>query len=79
MSKNSATIYAPLEDIDNLRNEMLDAGVRNYQITIFGGAVHGFTDPDAADLHLEGVEYDALSNDLSWNGTVVLLQHVFGG
>jgi dienelactone hydrolase len=70
--------YAPLEDVDNLRKEMLDAAVTNYQITIFGGAVHGFTDPDAADLHLEGVEYDALSNDLSWNGTLVLLQHVFG-
>ncbi|MEO8695658.1 MAG: dienelactone hydrolase family protein [Acidimicrobiales bacterium] len=70
--------YAPPEDVDNLRMEMRDAGVRDYQITIFGGAVHGFTDPDAADLHLEGVEYDALSNDLSWNGTLVLLQHVFG-
>jgi dienelactone hydrolase len=70
--------YAPLEDVDNLRQEMFDAGVTNCQITIFGGAVHGFTDPDAADLHLDGVEYDALSNDLSWNGTIVLLQHVFG-
>ena len=70
--------YAPLEDVDNLRQEMLDAGVKDFQITIFGGAVHGFTDPDAAALHLEGVRYDALSNDLSWSGTLVLLQHVFG-
>jgi len=70
--------YAPLEDVDGLRKEMIDAGVTNYQITVFGGARHGFTDPDAARLHLEGVEYDALSNDLSWNGTIVLLQHVFG-
>ena len=70
--------YAPLEDVDNLRKEMLDARVGNYQITIFGAAAHGFTDPDAADLHLEGVEYDALSNDLSWSGTLVLLQHVLG-
>ncbi len=70
--------YAPLEDVDNLRKEMLDAGVTNYQITTFGGAVHGFTDPDAADLDLEGVAYDALSSDLSWNGTLVLLQHILG-
>jgi dienelactone hydrolase len=70
--------YAPLEDVDNLHKEMLDAGVRNYQITIFGAAVHGFTDPDSAVLHLDGVRYDAISNDLSWSGTLVLLQHVFG-
>jgi dienelactone hydrolase len=70
--------YAPLEDVDNLRKEMQDAGVANYQITVFGHAAHGFTDPDAARLQLEGVSYDALSNDLSWSGTLVLLQHVFG-
>ena len=52
--------------------------VANYQIAVFGGAVHGFTDPDAADLQLEGVAYDALSNELSWNDTLVLLRHHFG-
>ena len=70
--------YAPLDDVDDLRAEMLAAEVRNFQITVFGAAVHGFTDPDAARLQLDGVLYDALSNDLSWNGTLVLLEHVFG-
>jgi len=70
--------YAPLEDVDRLRSELRDAGVANYQITVFGAAVHGFTDPDAADLQLEGVAYDALSNELSWNDTLVLLRHHFG-
>jgi dienelactone hydrolase len=70
--------YAPLDDVDALRAEMQDAGVANFQITIFGAAGHGFTDPDAVRLQLEGVAYDALSNDLSWNGTLVLFQHVFG-
>lgn len=70
--------YSPVEEVDAFRMEMVDAGVRNFQITTFGAAVHGFTDPDAAVLEREGIAYDALSNDLSWNGTVVLLQHVFG-
>jgi dienelactone hydrolase len=69
--------YAPLADVDALRQELLDAEVEQYQVTVFGGAGHGFTDPEAGDLHLEGVTYDALSNDLSWNGTLVLLEHVF--
>ena len=70
--------YAPLDDVDALRREMVDAAVTDYQITVFGGAAHGFTDPDAASLQLEGVEYHDLSNDLSWSGTLVLLRHVFG-
>ncbi|HLM17271.1 MAG TPA: dienelactone hydrolase family protein [Acidimicrobiia bacterium] len=69
--------YAPLMDIDALRKEMLDADVEQYQVTVFGGAGHGFTDPEAGNLELDGVAYDELSNDLSWNGTVVLLDHVF--
>jgi len=70
--------YASLEDVDALHREMRDAEVRDYQITIFGAAGHGFTDPESEVLQLEGVRYDALSNDLSWNGTLVLLQYLFG-
>jgi len=69
--------YAPLDDVDNLRKELIAAEARTYQITVFGDAAHGFTDPQAARLELEGVEFDALSNDLSWTGTLVLLEHVF--
>lgn len=69
--------YAPLAEVDAFRAEMAGAGAK-YQITIFGAAAHGFTDPDAADLGLEGVFFDQLSNDVSWNGTLVLLRHVFG-
>jgi dienelactone hydrolase len=70
--------YAPLEDVDNLRQEMLDAEAKNFQITVFGAAGHGFTDPEAGNLQLDGVYYDALSNDLAWTGTLALLEHVFG-
>ena len=69
--------FAPLADVDDFRREMIDAGVRDYQITLFGGAKHGFTDPEAAQLGLEGVEFDALSCDLSWSGTLELLNHLF--
>jgi dienelactone hydrolase len=70
--------FAPPEDVEDLRREMTDARVANFQITIFGAAVHGFTDPEAETLNLDGVRYDALANDLSWNGTLVLLEHLFG-
>lgn len=68
--------YAPLADVDALRDEMQRAGAK-YQVTIFGTAGHGFTDPDAARLGLDGVAYDELADALSWNGTLTLLRHVF--
>jgi dienelactone hydrolase len=70
--------YAPHEDVEALRQEMLDAGTRQFQVTIFGAADHGFTDPDAAVLNLEGVRYDELSSSLSWASTLALLAHVLG-
>jgi dienelactone hydrolase len=73
----AADPYAPLADVDALRDEMQRAGAR-YQVTIFGDVGHGFTDPDSARLQLEGVAYDELANDLSWNGTLVLLRHILG-
>ncbi len=69
--------YAPLADVDALRAEMQHANAK-FQVTVFGTAGHGFTDPDAARLGLDGVHYDELANELSWTGTLVLLQHVFG-
>jgi dienelactone hydrolase len=68
--------YAPLNQVDALRQELVDAEVKNYQITVFGHAAHGFTDPDAADLNLDGVEYNDLANEISWSGTLILLHHL---
>lgn len=65
--------YVPLEDIDGFRKEMGDAGVA-HQVTIFSEAQHAFTDPDAASHAREGIAYDALSEEISWAGTVALLK-----
>ena len=69
--------YAPPDDVVALRQEMVDAAVARYDITVFGGVGHGFTDPEAGVLGLDGVAYDPLARDLAWNGTLVLLDHVF--
>lgn len=69
--------WAPPEEVDGFHREMLDAGYRDYQLTVFGAADHGFTDPEAAAMNREGVVYHDLSNHLSWRGTIALLEHVF--
>lgn len=69
--------FAPMADIDALRQELIDAGAR-YQITVFGEAAHSFTDPDAAVMGMEGIRYDRMAHEMSWAGTLTLLELVLG-
>lgn len=69
--------WAPQNDVDGFRSEMQAAGHRHYQITSFGAADHGFTDPGAAERNIAGVTYHELSTVQAWAGTVSLLEHVF--
>lgn len=65
--------YATLDEIEELRRELTAAGAR-YQITIFGEAAHSFTDPDAANMGMEGIRYDQMAHRMSWAGTLTLLE-----
>jgi len=67
--------WAPHEDVEALRRELLDAGTREFTITLFGAADHGFTDPEASVLNLEGVRYHELSSNLAWTTTVAMFEH----
>jgi dienelactone hydrolase len=69
--------FAPMHEIDELRQEMIDAGAR-YQITVFGEAAHSFTDPDAASMGMEGIRYDQMADRMSWTGTLALLEQTIG-
>jgi len=69
--------YVPPDDVDALSRELVEAEVERYAVTVFGGVGHGFTDPEAGELQLDGVAYDPIANDVSWNGTLTLLTHVF--
>ena len=69
--------WAPDADVEAFRKEMIDAGHRDYQITLFGAADHGFTDKYAHEQQLEGLSYHELSSDISWTGALTMLEHVF--
>lgn len=70
--------FAPMEAITALRIEMESAGA-SYQLTVFGDAEHGFTDPHAAGHAMPGISYNALADKTSWAGTLALLEHVLAG
>ena len=62
----------PPAQVTNFQEEMTRAGV-DFQILVLGGAVHGFTNPDADALKLPGVAYNTKADKRSW----AAMQHLF--
>jgi dienelactone hydrolase len=53
------------KDQDALRKEMTDAHVK-WEMVLYGGVVHSFTQKDAGNDPSEGVAYDAYADTQSW-------------
>ena len=64
--------YAPPADVDAFKSEMVAAGAR-WQITVFGEALHAFTDRSADTFGLPGLGYDPVADRVSWAATLALL------
>jgi dienelactone hydrolase len=67
----------PPEKVVALGHE-LTAGGSDWQIHAYGNVAHGFTNPKASDLQIDGVRYNALAAERSWTSFVNLLEEVFG-
>ena len=65
--------YAPLEDVGGFQDEMIAAGA-DWQVTIYGEALHAFTDPQAETKGVPGVRYDPLVDKLSWAQATAFLE-----
>ena len=61
-----------------LGQELTEAGA-DWQIHAYGHVGHGFTNPHASELQIEGVAYNALAAERSWTSFVNLLEELFGG
>lgn len=67
----------PPEMVVALGKELTEAGC-DWQIHAYGHVGHGFTNPHASDLQIDGVAYNALAAERSWTSFVSLLEEVFG-
>jgi len=67
----------PPEAVVALGNELTQAGA-DWQIHAYGNVAHGFTNPNAHEIGIEGVRYNALAAERSWTSFVSLLEEVFG-
>jgi dienelactone hydrolase len=61
----AADPYAPRKDVEAFIDEMESAGV-DYQLTLYGHAVHAFTQRQAGDDPSKGAAYNAEADQRSW-------------
>jgi dienelactone hydrolase len=68
----------PPDKVVALGNELTEAGA-DWQIHAYGHVAHGFTNPRASDLQINGVAYNALAAERSWTSFISLLEELFAG
>jgi dienelactone hydrolase len=61
----------------DFEEEMRDAGV-DWQLNVYGGAVHSFTNPRAANIDIPGIAYHEQTDRRSWQAMLDLFGEVFG-
>jgi dienelactone hydrolase len=66
----------PPEKVVALGQELTEAG-SDWQIHAYGHVGHGFTNPRASDLQIDGVAYNALAAERSWTSFINLLEELF--
>ena len=67
----------PMEDRATFAAEMEQAQV-DWQLHLFGGVGHAFTNPDADRLNLPGYGYNPAADTRSWTMMLALFDEVFG-
>ena len=68
----------PPEKVVALGQELTEAG-SDWQIHAYGHVGHGFTNPKAHEIGIEGVFYHQLAAERSWTSFINLLEELFGG
>jgi dienelactone hydrolase len=66
----------PPDKVVALGHELTAAGA-DWQIHAYGHVAHGFTNPKASELQIDGVRYNALAAERSWTSFIDLLEELF--
>ncbi len=69
--------HAPMKDVVALADELRAAKV-DWQIVLYGGAVHSFTDPGAGNDPSRGAAYDKQAARRSWEAMQDFFRELFG-
>lgn len=67
--------YAPAEQVKVFEDEMRKGGV-DWQLNLYGGAVHSFTNPAAGNDPSKGAAYNAEADRRSWEAMKLFFQEI---
>ncbi|MGE5189141.1 MAG: dienelactone hydrolase family protein [Gemmatimonadota bacterium] len=68
--------FAPAAQVAVFEDEMRNAGV-DWQVVLYGGAVHGFTNPDNGNDNAKGVAYNGKADRRSWQAMKDFFAEIF--
>lgn len=68
--------FIPAEQINQFAFGM-EAAKADYTIMVFGGARHGFTNPDAARYGIADIAYDKSADQQSWANMILFFNELF--
>ena len=70
--------FLPRDDRLAFEDHMKEAGVADWQIDVYGGVGHSFTNPDIDTLGVPGLKYDAVADARSWESMLRLFGETIG-
>lgn len=68
--------FVKADEVAAFQDEMRTAGV-DWQLNIYGGAVHGFTNPEAGNDNKKGAAYNEKADKRSWEAMKVFFREIF--
>ncbi|WP_078118018.1 dienelactone hydrolase family protein [Thiosocius teredinicola] len=71
-----ADSFVAPEVVTNFRNKLDEAGA-NWEMNTYGGARHGFTNPDAASFGIENLQYNEQADRRSWERMQSFFTEIF--
>ena len=72
----NADAWVAPEVIANFRAKLEEAGA-NWEMNSYGGAKHGFTNPDAGRFNIPNLEYNAQADERSWSRMQEFFSEIF--
>jgi dienelactone hydrolase len=69
-------IMIPAEQINAFETEMKNAGA-NWQVIVYGGAKHSFTNPNSDSIGMPGIGYNKLVDQRSWKAMADFFEEIF--
>jgi dienelactone hydrolase len=68
--------HVPVRDVEAFEKEMRAGGV-DWQLVVYGDAVHGFTNPGSGNDRSRGAAYDEKADRRSWEAMKAFFAEIF--